>query len=69
MALADNWYTFIGLNGGEAGARDMFEKVMEELLRHINDKDAEPVRVSVPTELILRGTEKAKGVTPRTKGR
>ena len=36
MALADNWYTFIRFNGGEAGARDMFEKVMEELLRAEN---------------------------------
>ena len=35
MALADNWYTFIRFNGGEAGARDMFEKVMEELLRAV----------------------------------
>ena len=49
--------------------KEMGVKAMEKLLRHINDKDAEPVRVSVPTELILRGTEKAKGVTPRTKGR
>ena len=36
MALADNWYTFIKFNGGEAGARDMFEKVMDELLRAEN---------------------------------
>ena len=36
MVLADNWYTFIRFNGGEAGARDMFEKVMEELLRAEN---------------------------------
>ena len=33
MALAENWETFIRLHSGEAGARDMFEKVMEELLR------------------------------------
>ena len=36
MALSDNWYTFIKFNGGEAGARDMFEKVMDELLRAEN---------------------------------
>ena len=47
MALADNWYTFIGLNGGEAGARDMFEKVMEELLRVENPgKEVHLVRAS-----------------------
>ena len=32
MAFAVNWYTFISLNGGDAGARDIFEKVMDELL-------------------------------------
>ena len=36
MALADNWYSFIRFNGGEAGARDVFEDVMEELLRAEN---------------------------------
>ena len=47
MALADNWYTFIGLNGGEAGARDMFEKVMEELLRAENPgKEVHLIRAS-----------------------
>lgn len=29
MALADNWYSFIRFNGGEAGARDMFAKVID----------------------------------------
>ena len=36
MALADNWNTFIRFNGGEAGARDVFEHVMDELLRAEN---------------------------------
>ena len=36
MALADNWYSFIRFNGGEAGARNVFEDVMEELLRAEN---------------------------------
>ena len=47
MALADNWYTFIKFNGGEAGARDMFEKVMDELLRAENPgKEVHLVRAS-----------------------
>ena len=47
MVLADNWYTFIGLNGGEVGARDMFEKVMEGLRRAENPgKDVHLVRAS-----------------------
>ena len=36
MVLADNWYTFIRFNGGEAGARDVFQDVMEKLLRAEN---------------------------------
>ena len=36
MALIYSWESFIRIHGGEPGARDVFERVMEELLRAEN---------------------------------
>jgi DNA-binding LacI/PurR family transcriptional regulator len=43
----------------------MGRKAMEMLVRHMKDPDAKSAHVSVPTRLILRGSEKADGVQPR----
>ena len=47
MALIYSWETFIRLHGGEAGARDVFEHLMFELLRLENpDKEVHIVKAS-----------------------
>lgn len=47
MALADNWESFIRIHGGEPGARDMFEKAMDDMLRAENpDKEVHIVKAS-----------------------
>ncbi len=50
----------IPLSVVDRSEKDMGGKAMEILLRHINDSDAEVAHISVPTRLILRGSEKAK---------
>ena len=45
MASIYNWESFIRIHGGEAGARDVFEKAMDELLRAENpDKEVHIVK-------------------------
>ena len=47
MALAYEWESFIRIHGGEAGARDMFEKAMDALLRAENPgKEVHVVKAS-----------------------
>lgn len=36
MALIESWETFIRIHGGEPGARSVFEKAIDELLRAEN---------------------------------
>lgn len=45
MAMAYSWESFIRIHGGEPGARSMFEKAMDELLRTENpDKEVHLVK-------------------------
>lgn len=47
MALIYNWESFIRIHGGEPGARDVFEKAMDELLRAENpSKEVHIVKAS-----------------------
>ena len=47
MASVYSWEGFIRIHGGEPGARDVFEKLMDELLRAENpDKEVHIVKAS-----------------------
>ena len=47
MAYAYDWESFIRIHGGEPGARDMFEKLLDDLLRQENpNKEVHIVRAS-----------------------
>ena len=47
MASIYSWESFIRIHGGEAGARDVFEKLMDALLRAENpDKEVHIVKAS-----------------------
>ena len=47
MASIYSWESFIRIHGGESGARDVFEKAMDALLRAENpDKEVHIVKAS-----------------------
>lgn len=48
----------IPLSVVDRSEKEMGVKAMEQLLRHLKHRDTGPVRISVPTRLILRGSEK-----------
>lgn len=48
----------IPLSVVDRSEKEMGIKAMEQLIRHLRHPEAKPVRVSVPTRLILRGSEK-----------
>ena len=50
----------IPLSVVDRSEKEMGVKAMEQLLRHLKHPGAEPVCVSVPTHLILRGSEKRR---------
>lgn len=50
----------IPLSVVDRSEKEMGIKAMEQLLRHLKHPGAEPVCVSVPTHLILRGSEKRR---------
>ena len=50
----------IPLSVVDRSEKEMGVKAMEQLLRHLKHPGAEPVCVSVPTQLILRGSEKRR---------
>ncbi len=50
----------IPLSVVDRSEKEMGVKAMEQLLRHLKHPGAEPVCVSVPTRLILRGSEKRR---------
>ena len=50
----------IPLSVVDRSEKEMGIKAMEQLLRHLKHPGAEPVCVSVPTQLILRGSEKRR---------
>ena len=53
----------ISLSVVDRSEKDMGRKAMEMLLRHLKNEDAPSKHVSVPTSLILRGSEKGKQTT------
>lgn len=55
----------ISLSVVDRSEKEMGRKAMEMLVRHMKDPDAKSAHVSIPTRLILRGSEKADGVQPR----
>ncbi len=54
----------IPLSVVDRSEKDMGKKAMELLLRHMKNQDAPARHVSVPTRLILRGSERAACVEP-----
>ena len=59
----------IPLSVVDRSEKEMGRKAMEILLRHMRKIDAEGTHISVPTRLILRGSEKAKNIKPKEKTR
>ena len=59
----------IPLSVVDRSEKEMGRKAMEILLRHMRKTDTKSAHVSVPTQLILRGSEKAGSVRPDSKKR
>ena len=55
----------IPLSVVDRSEKEMGRKAMEILLRHLKKMDTTSTHISVPTRLILRGSEKARNVKPK----